>query len=139
MEDGVVCWVAVSLRSGGVRRGGKLSSPLSWLPSLARSPSDLSHQLALSKPDLTITTPTLLPALLEAYSLHPSPPTEDEIKRTTIVASPTNEHGYTTLDEFVAASQGVSSSDVAEIQIDCEDTAVICFSSGTEGLSKGVE
>ncbi|KAL7417364.1 hypothetical protein BDY24DRAFT_374655 [Mrakia frigida] len=105
------------------------------------SPSDLSHQLSLSSPSLTITTPTLLPTLLQAYSLAKNPLREEEIKeRIVLTSTSTESEGFQTLQEFVQTSEGeISDVEESEKKVDCGETSVICFSSGTEGLSKGVE
>lgn len=113
--------------------------PLSYLPpSFGRSPIDLSHQLALSAPSLTITTPLLLPVLLEAYSLLEIPPNVTEIKRRTVLtSSDESKKAFSTLQELM--EEGAALPEAAQTEVHPGETSVICFSSGTEGLSKGVE
>lgn len=89
---------------------------------------------------MTITTPTLLPILLQAYSLFKDPLREEEIKKRIVLTSSStssDEGGFQTLEEFTKDSEEISSA--REDEVDCGETSVICFSSGTEGLSKGVE
>ncbi|CDZ96714.1 Acyl-CoA synthetase [Phaffia rhodozyma] len=111
------------------------------------SSTDLSRQLELSRPEVTFTSTTLLPTLQAAYSLLLTPPSSSEIQRKTVLidSSPNvDTQGFRTLDGLKA--------DISLEQVELEDrqieregediaqrTSVICFSSGTEGLSKGVE
>jgi len=127
------------------RDGRKARAHPFLLPSVSfsnRSPSDLSHQLSLSSPSLTITTPTLLPTLLQAYSLFENPLKDEEIKRRVVLTSSSTsssvEEGFQTLEEFTKSFED-SELVPGEVKVDCGETSVICFSSGTEGLSKGVE
>lgn len=120
----------------------------SWVVG-CRTAIDLSRQLDLSKPKITFTSSSLLPTLTEAYTLLSLPPSPTEVRVRTVLVNPRTsltecEDVFKTLDEL---REPISIDEVQEEDArierkgaeEADETSVLCFSSGTEGLSKGVE
>lgn len=114
---------------------------ISWLTLCPlRTPFDLAHQLDLSSPRITFTTPSLLPILLEASSLrNQSLSGKAALEQTVVVSSAGEEDssGCLTWEDMLA--EEAEETPVSWNEGDEHQTSVICFSSGTEGMSKGVE
>jgi acyl-CoA synthetase (AMP-forming)/AMP-acid ligase II len=109
--------------------------------------AELQHQLKDSGAGLVFVHPSLLPVLLQALKLLGVDAPQDLYKRVYILAYTTAEkkidadmkidQGYTRLETFL--SEGKLEKEEMFPGAQAKETMMLCYSSGTTGLSKGVE
>ncbi|KIM28441.1 hypothetical protein M408DRAFT_329499 [Serendipita vermifera MAFF 305830] len=120
----------------GCFAAGVLVSPLNS----SYTPHEVSHQIMNSRAKVIVVHPQLLPTLLKGLAAAGFP--AEDAQRRIIVANwrenfdsiPT---GYTLLDELV--NVGKLEREVSFDGRYADETTLLCYSSGTTGLAKGVE
>ncbi|CAE6452266.1 unnamed protein product, partial [Rhizoctonia solani] len=106
----------------------------------AYTPPELAHQISDSGSGFVLVHPALLETLLKALQLL-KVPVEDARKRVILMnfeeAAPKGSEGYANLDSLLARGRLNEEERFDEDLSD--ETVYLCYSSGTTGLSKGVE
>ncbi|KAF8312233.1 AMP binding protein [Clavulina sp. PMI_390] len=109
-------------------------------------PHELAHQLTNSRAGYVFVHPALFPVLIKAFASYGI--TEKVARQRTVILSYTNmekgmeaqfniDKGWMRLDDFL--NKGKKASEERFDGEQAKETAFLCYSSGTTGLSKGVE